>query len=479
MKRPSLSNPFGWGLRTAATGPNSDPERIGHPLLWIAIFAAVIAGLCFNATSLYVIILVCGILAVTVLIFAIPTLGRGIGWVTVGYFLFSTTFGRLAPFPTIPMAGYLFAGALTLAASINVIRSAKGTFVVNGEPAIVALIFVLYAMVTGIWSSESPDGWELLRQFCVLFTGPVLILVFSGPNAHRGLMTTYLIFTAVFGLFLFLFFRLGHGNSYRVIDFGQNYMSGALGPGIILGFWTFFRPDPSRLKLTKILGGAAFGLGLYGVLLLASRGIFLALIPTLLIVWSQTIRSVRQAFVTGLLVALGVAGMFAMGLFDSVIRRFSSGDVSNLNSRLPIWHALMDHAAKGNAGQIIFGFGHRAQEPIVRSVISELTSTHNAYIAIFFGYGIVGLILVAVTFGFALRGSNPRQRSKGVLAIALTIYLVIQGAAAEMIDTYPFWFVLAFIAAVVQSSDEDEIPVGHKPTLEPVAPTDPLQVSGT
>ncbi len=458
-------------MRSAADAVTPTPERIGHPILWVMVFAAVIAGLSFNATNLYVIILVCGIAAVTLLVFAIPTLGRGIGWVTVGYFLFSTTFGRLAPFPTIPMAGYLFAGALSLAAIINVIRSAKGGFHVNGAPALAALIFVLYAMVTGIWSSESPDGWELLRQFCVLLIGPVLILVFSGPNAHRGLMLTYLLFTTIFGFFLFLFFRLGHGNSYRVIDFGQNYMSGVLGPGIILGFWTFFQPDYSRLKLRKILGGAAFGLGLYGVLLLASRGIFLALIPTLLIVWSQTLRSFRQALVTGILVVVGIAGMYASGLFDSVIRRFSSGDVSNLNSRLPIWHALMDHAGKGNPGQIIFGFGHRAQEPIVRSVISELTSTHNAYIAILFGYGIVGLILVGLAFAFALRGSNPRRRSKGVLAVALTLYLVIQGAAAEMIDTYPFWFVLAFIAAIVQSSDADDVP-GVKPE-SPVEPNGP------
>jgi hypothetical protein len=444
----------------------------------VAIFAAVIAGLCFNATNLYVIILVCGIAAVTVLVFAIPTLGRGIGWVTVGYFLFSTTFGRLAPFPIIPMAGYLFAGALTLAAVINIIRSAKGGFAVNGAPALAALLFVLYAMVTGIWSGETPDGWELLRQFCVLFTGPVLILVFSGANAHRGLMLTYLLFTTIFGLFLFLFFRLGHGNTYRVIDFGQNYMSGALGPGIILGFWTFFQPDHSRLKLTKILGGTAFSLGLYGVLLLASRGIFLALIPTLLMVWSQTLRSFRQAIVTGVLVVIGVVGMYFSGVFDSVIRRFSTGNVSNLNSRLPIWHALMDHAGKGNPGQIIFGFGHRAQEPIVRSVNSDLTSTHNAYIAIFFGYGIVGLILVALAFSFALRGSNPRRRSKGVLAVALTLYLVIQGAAAEMIDTYPFWFVLAFIAAVVQSSDEEDVPaVRPESPVEPVGPSAALATS--
>jgi len=460
-------------MRPEPAGPNAGPERVGHPLLWVAIFVAVLAGLCFNATNLYITILVCGIAAVTLLIFAIPLLGRGIGWVTVGYFLFSTTLGRLGPFPIIPMAGYLFAGALSVAAIINIIRSAKSDFKVNEAPALAALLFVLYAMVTGIWSGETPDGWELLRQFCVLFTGPVLILVFSGANAHRGLIMTYLLFTAIFGFFLFLFFRTGQGTTYRVIDFGQNYMSGVLGPGIILGFWTFLQPDPSPLKLRKILGGAAFGLGLYGVLLLASRGIFLALIPTLLIVWSQTLRSVRQALVTGVLVVLGVSGMYASGVFDSVIRRFSSGDVSNLNSRLPIWQALMEHAAHGNAAQIMFGFGHLAQEPIVRSVISELTSTHNAYIAIFFGYGIVGLVLVAMAFGFALRGSNPRRRTKGVLAIALALYLAIQGAAAEMIDTYPFWFVLAFIAAIVQSSDEDELPAPQTEAVEPSPVGDP------
>ncbi len=185
----------------------------------------------------------------------------------------------------------------------------------------------------------------------------------------------------------------------------------------------------------------------YAMLLLASRGMAIALAMAMLLLVLRAARDDRRKLLfLAVVVALVAIGLLLPGGLG-LVQRFHGPKVATANARTPIWRATIESYATSSVPEMLLGHGFDGSRILVRRQFGSLNSTHEAFLEFLYNFGLVGLAafvlmhLLLLWDGLRIRGPD------GYVIFALIVYLLVADLSLNAPDGFMYWTALGFALA--------------------------------
>lgn len=247
------------------------------------------------------------------------------------------------------------------------------------------------------------------------------------------------------------------GFTYRAdVDVDPNVVALFVGLGaVVSGAAVFARATTGRRAITVVGGVLLVGLMGYAQMLVASRGVAIALVIALGILLLRAIAiDARQAWVAVLLVgAVGVGVLLPGG--QGLIERFEGERVESAGSRTPIWQATLRDLSQGGSVELWLGHGFDASKAVVQRALGTVSSTHNAYLQVLHEFGIFGLVTFLALHAWALVRSWRTPGTAGWSAVGLVAFLLGVNLTLNAPDGFMYWTALGLAVAVASGPLDD------------------------
>ena len=323
---------------------------------------------------------------------------------------------------------------------------------------ILAAAGFIVVTVAALLGYTGADTFEVFQRLLAYTFGVIILLQF---RSTRGLQPV-LIATGAASLVVsgwVIWTASQTGFAYRAgLDVNQNVVTLFVGLGLVTVFCVTLESLTSRRRVvwTPLLL-ISVAIMAYAVLLLASRGMTVALVAAAAAVLIRAVnRDRRMLYALVPLVAVVSLGFLLPG-GQGIVERMSEGGVETGNERLPIWEATLDAFAAGNIRELILGHGFDSSRAVVQQRFGSLTSTHNTYLQILYEFGIIGLALFSFMHIDLLARSRHVRGAHGLIMIGLLTFLLTTNLAMSASDGFMYWTTVGVIAAIA--------------TWAPVAPT--------
>lgn len=307
----------------------------------------------------------------------------------------------------------------------------------------------LLIVLSSLLGMQSPVDFPLIqRLLAYLFGFLILVQVGSRRGLNLFVIGATVCSTAVA---IWVIERAARGGfDYRGdVGVDQNLVAFVVGLGIVVAIATTMWPQrhAPRRNLAMTLVWLALAVMFYGFLLLASRGMFIALTLTLvvLLVRIATVKA-RRVLAFILLLAVASTGLLLPG-GSGLLERFQGESVETGGERLPAWQATAQAYTLGGFGEMAFGQGFRSSESVVQRRIGY-TSVHNAYLQVLYEFGAVGLgLFLAIHVRLIALAWRSRTRI-GAVGLAVVCFLLGANLTTDSPDGFLYWTALGFVAAI-------------------------------
>jgi len=402
----------------------------------------------------------------TVIVFA-RTRARS-EFVVSAYWITFCLFSTMLADSVIPGQFYPFYGALVLGA---VVALAVGGLRVDAVVVwvYVAFLFLILVSLLGYTEPIAPE-----RLIVVPF-GALVLLQF---RSSVGLRTVaFAALTASLAVSIWVIVMAIQGDfAYRAnIDVNQNVVSVYIG----LGFMTALAERAHGYRgrrggLATLLLVLALAVMAYALVLLASRGMITALLLASLALFIRVAatdrRQLRFFLVLLVVSALGLLLPGGTGIFT----RLDEPNTLTGGGRVEIWAAIGEELTKSSPKELLIGHGFESSQRVVQRRIATLTSAHNAYLQVFFDYGVLGLALFLALHGHAIARSWAIRGRDGALILGLVTFLLGSNLFMTTPDNFMYWTALGFALAIGAWHGADADIGGLTPrdgVLQPVTPS--------
>src|SRR5690606_24230021 len=129
------------------------------------------------------------------------------------------------------------------------------------------------------------------------------------------------------------------------------------------------------------------------------------------------------------LVAIGALALIAPVVLllpggDGLLDRFRGDSVECAGERAPVSGATLPAYVDGSVRELLLGKGFHSSSRTVLRATAIHTSSHNAFLTMLHEYGAVGLALFLALHAFCILGGLRSQTSTGLMATALTVFLL-------------------------------------------------------
>jgi hypothetical protein len=237
------------------------------------------------------------------------------------------------------------------------------------------------------------------------------------------------------------------GFGYRGdIGINQNYVATIVAFGV-LPLFALLRSYRTLNALTRILIWSGMGVGAYATLLLASRGMSVALFLGLAIMLARVLGDTRKTVIfISFAVAIGI-GLMNLPGSSHLTSRFHEQGVSSLNGRLPLWNDSLDVLTHASFSQILIGHGFEASAAVTMKMSGHYTSSHNGYLEFLLNYGLIGLGLFLTLHVLALGMAWRRRDTASLYAVGAVIFLLVADFSSTP-DGFLPWLTLGQALAI-------------------------------
>lgn len=364
-------------------------------------------------------------------------------WTVAAFWVAYTAYETV--FSTVTIEGFFYAFYLLLGAGVVVGLAGEGLRL--PAPYLWLQVSFLFVVLLSFVGFADPIGFDVLvRVIAYLFLPLTLAQVRSpaGVSLVRraavvaaGIIAVWVVASAIEGDFGY------RGN----VDVDQNVVAFyiALGVAVLLGR-LFAGAAEGRVTWVWYGSALATGVLLYAQLLLASRGVTIALAVMLvaLAVRASMLRARALLVVVGVALLVGAALLLPGG--QNVVERFEGERVESAGSRTPIWAAAWNGYADGDVRQLLVGQGFNSSRVHVQRHLGTVTSTHNAYLQVLFEFGIVGLLLFLGLHVWVAIGAW-RAGLQGLPSFALLALLMGSNLSLNTPDGFMFWTAIGLAAS--------------------------------
>lgn len=359
----------------------------------------------------------------------------------LAFCLYETVFASI----TVPGVFYPFYAAFALTVAVSLVRHG-----IRVEPGMLWLYggFLVVVAVSFIGFTEPIDFDVAQRVFAYVF-GLLIALQFGSWRGLRPVLVATVTTGVVISAWV-INAAIQAGFRYRGdIGVDQNIVTFFIGFGAVVALAAaadLIGRTGRRGRLLLLM--VPLGVMLYAIMLLASRGIALALALAVLAIAARAVLLDPRKF-GAVLIALALAvSTVALPGGDGLVERFTLQDTQTANDRLPIWVATLDAFTQGNVYDLFMGRGFGSSRVVVQQTFGGLTSTHNAFLQILYEFGIVGLSLfVGLHVVLAWRAFRLGD-GRGIVMFGLVWYLVGVNLSINAPDGPIYWTALGVTLAL-------------------------------
>jgi len=429
-------------------GPLRSPLVLGLAVLVLGLAAGVAAERTTWLLALAAAALGAGVVAAIV---RWPRLGPALFWLAYGlqstvFFGFSVT-GLYYPV-------YLLMGVNVLVAL------ALGRLEVHTR--LLWYVAFLAVVLLGLLPLTAPPDFAGYQRLFIYVMGFLVFFQFPTRTVPGLLMKVQVVTMLVVASWVVVSSIQG-GFGYRGnVNVDQNDVSFLIGFGLVPLVAELMA---RRLKLAlAALCWAAIGYGVYAILLLASRGMSIAILVASVAMFGRILFTRRRSITILVAALLAGAVLFSLPGSDSLFVRFNASDVTTANDRIPLWHATLTAFESANVRQIFLGQGFESSMQLIRRVSAILTSTHNAYLEIGYEFGLLGL-MAFLGIHLSLLSRFWRDDSPTALYGAGTvIFLLMADLTLTAPDRFLYWVAIGYLLAL--SVNRDKVEAGEAPPPE-------------
>jgi O-antigen ligase len=423
------------------------PERIARLIVFIVCLtlAAVTgaASAASPATLQLELLAALGIAGVLLMIQS-PAWAFALFW--IGYSLKSTVFagGSEAAGIFYPLYGVmLLNSALFLCRRVsNPLRTRSLLIFLTAA----GLFLAIAAFALGRPDTNSEDyPFVAYQRLFIYFMGAIGAIQFWADARSRIFLTTVSGASLALAVWVVVTAQ-GSGFQYRGgTGINENYLAEIVAVGL-LPIFAATLAERTRIGL-RIALSATLLIGVYALLLLASRGTSIAFAASALLALALQIRRLSVFAIAAMVAGAAVLVLPQLPGSESIILRFHSSDVYTLNDRTAIWSAVSTAILDGNFGQLLFGHGVNSAVTLVRNQFPEYTSTHNSYLQILYEFGVLGVAAFLSCHLVPLFRLMRRRDATSVASAAMLVFLMLSSLTGTESDNFQYWLVVAFAAA--------------------------------
>jgi len=334
------------------------------------------------------------------------------------------------------------------------------------------LVLAYAAFLVVVWISllttDSPLGFAAYQRLFIYVLGLLVMTQFREEGELRVVQWAQVVGTlTVSGWAVYSSFTSGFVHRAGIAA-DQNVVSFTLGFGLIVVFARLLTPGGGLWMRTA--GWLAMGLGVYALLLLASRGVTVAVAVTILALFARVLTDVRRS--VPLVVAAVVIGTAVLALpgSDALLNRFDEANLSTANERLPLWQAAAASIADSGPFEVLLGQGFESSRDVILAAHSSTSAVHNAYLQVAVEFGLVGLAaFLALHVGLLLRFWRSRSWM-GLYAIGAMTFMLMANLSLDTPDGFLYWVAIGHLMAIAahhrEFAPQRPGPVGAGPETE-------------
>lgn len=363
-------------------------------------------------------------------------------------------------------------GAMIALAWIALVVTRRGAvpLLPRDRPALfwASVAFLALGALSALWATDSGTTFtDLSRLVQVVVLMLVAYTAAATQSGFRIVLGGYLAGSVVTSLY-----AIGTGaysQTGRLAGvFDPNYFAASLIPALMVSLFLLLAPGGRR---GRILAGAVAAIDLLAFVLTQSRGGLIGLAVALVAAVVVAGRARPRVLALVLVCVAAGLGYYTLGAPSHVTSNSSSGRSGEWRIALRMF---ADHplggVGLGNFGVVEPSYStHDLNLERVRFVVNFRQRVHNTYLEVAAEEGVVGLLLLLVVFGSAIRYAGRSLRSLARAEDALEPWARgLAAGAVGMLTSYFFlsaqwekqlWLVLALLAvvpAVARRSGEPE-----------------------
>jgi len=427
----------------------------------LLFFALLAAGAFFSGVNL----LGVGIIGILLIILFILNPFWGLLSLSVLFPLQELELFRTAP----EQRTYLFFAGIIVACCwlINYLAKKKKTAIrIAGKPVRLFIIYFFWGTVSLLWAQ---DKTATFSRLVVFFNMLLLYLIFQDVVRTKRQLK---IFTSVYFVALLLYsvtvIKMYLSSSMARISLTEaqnpNSFSRYLAIGLILLPYVLMEWRKSILVKWGIIASAFFFI--VAIIMAGSRGVFLALLATIIFAWlisKNRTRNFTILTIIGATLLVGANFLFQKGFWSGYTR-------SRINSTFLV-NSPQGGESRVNIGIVglqmvkdnpIFGVGLGNFPVRFKDYISQSSSflrswngvypgrdPHNVYLSVQAELGIIGTILFLAFFWSIFRNLWVyRNRPEGYLALTLLVFIFFAGITGTNQYAKYFWLVLSLATTI-------------------------------
>lgn len=307
------------------------------------------------------------------------------------------------------------------------------------------VVFLTFVVVSLVGFGGAVDG-AFVQRIVSMLVFPMIMLSIQSREGLRLVA----VFGGIAGLWVATWVittAAASGFEYRGdVDVNQNIVAFVLGVSLVVMVGGALSTDSGgwRRKVGLVL---VSGVIAYALLLLASRGMTIAFaISVAAMVIHASLRDRRVLVTATVLMAVAGLGVLLPG-GDGLLQRFEGESVSSAGDRTPIWAATLAALVDGDLTQLAVGNGFESSQRVVRDATAVHTSTHNAYLAMGFDYGLLGLLAFLTMHVVILVRAATLGSRFGTVATGVVWLLLGANLTTTTPDDFTYWLALGLAAA--------------------------------
>lgn len=318
-------------------------------------------------------------------------------------------------------------------------------------PLALLAAFVALAALSLLWTHDVEGGFSVLQTYVQLLvmTWLALQLIDSEPKLH-GAFLAYILGGYVAAGHALYAYMTGFYESYlRYVAEGMGPNNVALNLAVAIAMAGYL--GICRRGWWRLIALGFIPLGIYGVLLTASRAGFLAMLIAVSLPFLLMLRPrhFAKAFVLGSAGLVVGAMLLVHYVPESSWARISTIDTAitegSLNGRLVIWSAGLEMINEAP----ILGVGISSYDDMTQRLVGWRKLAHNGFLSIAAQFGVVGLLLVLAAWTLVVRNilSMPAQERLAWYVILGVLLMAVMSTNWEAHKMTWLLFVMALVHA--------------------------------
>jgi O-antigen ligase len=336
---------------------------------------------------------------------------------------------------------------------------------VSASVVTVYLLFYLLVIIS-LFQVSTGVNFELFQKLFIYLLGLIVSFQFTSEKAFQTIARVQTWSGLIVAAWVVISSVQSGFVERGISEVNQNNVATLIAFGLIPLFATQLSGKASIVR--RLVGWLALALGVYAMLLLASRGMTVALGMALVLMFARVLGNPRRSVPLILLAAAGALVLASLPGSSNLAERFTQADVASANGRTPLWSAAVREIQTSSPAQLLFGHGINYSLVVTSRVVGFFYSVHNAYLQMTLEFGLVGLGLFLSLHFMALRLLWRFKDALSLYGMGAVTFLLFSNLTNVASDDFFYWVTLGAVLALAAWRQSQNPPHAKTEKTSPV-----------